>query len=172
MSKLCLMTLPNRSNAKKAQNALLREQYYCLPIDETDDGRYFFGFVMKDSQLTGALLRTLNTFHATDIEVHPLNERRDYENYCHVLYYNDYEAMEEALECIICGYIDEHAMVFDVPESSAYTWRVVFCTRDEIGQEQKDLIMAAGVPVSVTWNDPVTGNTSPTSIFKSEENQE
>ncbi len=98
--------------------------------------------------------------------MYPLNARLDYQNYSHTLYYNDYEPLDTAVGYLIEEHVDKRVMAFDEHENSAYAWKVVFCTREEIAQAQKDLFMAALHPVAWLWNEPVRGDISPTSIFE------
>jgi hypothetical protein len=98
--------------------------------------------------------------------VYPLNARLDYQNYSHTLYYNDYEPLDAAVGYLIEEHVDERVLALDEHENSAYAWKIVFCTREEIAQEQKDLLIAALHPVAWLWNEPVRGDVSPTSIFE------
>jgi len=162
------MTFARQSYAKAACEYLRRQGFYCLPIEKVDTGYTlgFLGFTNGSPVLPAALQHALEEFYATEIEVYPLNARLDYQNYCHTLYYNDYEQMDNTLGYLIEECIDERAMAFDDHENSAYAWKIVFCTREEISQERKDLISAALQPVAWVWNEPVRGDVSPTSIFK------
>jgi len=161
-------TFLRKSNAKAARAYLMRQGFWCLPIEKVGTVSTL-GFVMGELVVPMAqqrVLRVLEEFYATEIEVYPLNARLDYQNYCHTLYYNDYEQMDTALGYLIEEYIDERAMAFDDHENGAYKWKVMFCTEEEIAQEHKDLINAATQPIAWLWNEPVRGDVSPTSIFK------
>ncbi len=161
---VCMMTYPNQACAQGARKHLEMAGLFWVATDAVDGGEYVSMFIVGSPQLTIAQQRILDTFHATDIELTPANARQGYENYCHVLYYNEHEALDEAVGYLID--IDRRAMAYDCHEDSAYSWKVVFCTESEIPQEQKDRITAAVVPVAWVWNDPITGDVSPTNIFK------
>lgn len=163
-SRIVYMTLAHQSYAQEVRTRLFRMGFYCLPIEEMDTG-YALGFINRGPTLSAAQQHVLEEFGAIDIEMYPLNARHDYENYCHTLYYNDYEAMDADMEYLVEEDIDQNIMVFEEPEESGYTWKIVFCTEKEIGQAYKDRIMAAINPASWIWNEPVEGEVSPTSIF-------
>jgi hypothetical protein len=164
-SRIVYMTFTHRAYAQEVQMRLFRMGFYCLPVEEMGPAGYALGFVNRAPRLSIAQQHVLEEFGATDIEMYPLNARHGYENYCHTLYYNDYEAMDAGMEYLVGEDIDENIMVFEEPGDSSYAWRVVFCTEEKIGQEYKDRIMATINPTSWLWNEPVEGEVSPTSIF-------
>ena len=161
---LCMMSFVRKSNAKGACEHLMQQGFYCLPIEKAG-ADYVTGFLIGEPTLPAALRHVLEEFNATDIEWYPLNARLEYQNYSHCFYYNDYEVMETALGSLIED-MDERALAFDAHESEAYEWKIIFCTREEIPQKQKDRLVEAVTPAAWLWNEPVKGDVSPTSIFK------
>ena len=158
---VCMMTYPNQACAQSARKHLEMAGLFWVATDPGDGGEYVSMFIVGSPQLTIAQQRIMDMFHATDIELTAASARQDYENYCHVLYYNEHEALDEAVGYLID--IDRRAMAY---EESAYQWKVVFCTEGVIPQEQKDRITAAVAPVAWVWNESVTGDVSPTNIFQ------
>jgi hypothetical protein len=164
-SSIVWMTFVRQSYAESAREHLMCQGFGCLPIEEAGTD-YILGFIMNAPALTTVQQHVLEDFYATEIEVYPLNARLDYQNYSHSLYYNDYEQLDTDLGYLIEEHVDKRVMAFDEHEIGAYEWKIVFCTREEMAQEQKDLFMAAIQPVAWLWNEPVRGDVSPTSIFK------
>jgi hypothetical protein len=164
-SRIVYMTFACRSYAQEVRERLFRMGFYCLPVEEMGTVGYALGFVNRAPTLSAAQRHVLEEFGATDIDMYPLNARHGYENYCHTLYYNDYDALDADMEYLLEEDIDQNIMVFEEPEHSNYTWRIVFCTEEKIEQAYKDRLMAAINPASWLWNEPVTGEVSPTSIF-------
>jgi hypothetical protein len=170
ISYLCAVYFENKAYAEAAREYLSRVRGTHLQVEKTDEpGEYVVAFGIGYEPLPHQQRMMLSEFYPTEISLFPLNERKDWQNYSHTLYFNDEQDMERAMGYLIDideGHIDEHAMGYR-EGGEEYAFRVAFCTREELTPQQQVQIYGATRTLACVWNVRLAeGDRDPTSIFK------
>ena len=165
ISYLCAVYFENKAYAEAARDYLSRVRGTNLQVEKTDElGEYVVAFCIGCEPLPDQQRLVLNEFYPTEISLFSLNERKDWQNYSHTLYFNDEEDMERAMGYLID--IDEGAMGYR-EGGEEYAFRVAFCTREELTPQQQVHIYGATRTLACVWNVRLAeGDRDPTSIFK------